>query len=96
MRERTKTDYLVALDNAHVHPESRRIIENLIDSHLSMVEHMKETSLWDIFEYEKRLTQPFEIIAYDNVKLKKEVNDLRKQLGMIKKYKTEDGEGLWD
>jgi hypothetical protein len=95
-KQYTKIDYLVALDNANIDPNSRKIIENLIDNHLSMAEHMKETRLWDIFEYEKRLTQPFEIIAYDNVKLKKEVNDLRKQLGMVKKYKTEEGEGLWD
>ena len=87
MKERTKLDYLVALDNVGVDPNSRKIIENLIDSHLNMLEHLKKTSLWDIFEYEKRLLQPVEILAYDNVKLKKEVNQLRKQLGMIEKYK---------
>lgn len=95
-KQYTKIDYLVALDNADKHPESRQIIENLIDNYLSTIDHMKNTRLWDVFEYEKRLLQPVEILAYDNVKLKKEVNDLRKQLGMGKKYKTEEGEGMWD
>lgn len=89
MNNLTKLDYLNALDKAHEDPESHKIIEKLIDNHLNVLEHMKKTSLWDIFEYEKRLLQPFEILAYDNVKLKKEVNQLRKQLGMIEKYKED-------
>ena len=89
MKELTRLDYIIALDNVTVDPNSRKIIENLIDKHLNTLEHLRKTSLWDIFEYEKRLLQPFEIIAYDNVKLKKEVNQLRKKLGLIEKYKED-------
>ena len=52
---------------------------------------MKETSLYDVYMYEERIMknsiEPMEILAYDNEKLKKEVNELRKQLGLSKKYR---------
>lgn len=92
----TKLEYYKALDTAHEDPESYKIIEDLIHRYINTYEHLQKTSLWDIFEYEKRLLQPVEIIAYDNVKLKKEVNQLRKKLGMVEKYKTEDTEELED
>ena len=53
-----------------------------------MIEHLKETSLYGVLEYESKLVQPMEILVYENEKLRKEVNDLRKQLGLSKKYKV--------
>lgn len=82
-----ENDYITALIKAYVDPESFKMVESLIKEHFAMIRHMKETSLYDIYEYEKRLTQPMEILVYDNEKLKREVNDLRKQLGLGKKYK---------
>ena len=96
MRVRSKLDYLVALDNAHIDPDSRKIIEELINEHLSMIKHMEHTSLWDVYEYEetltKRLLEPLDYAHFDNKRLKKEVNKLRLKLGMIEKYKVEDSE----
>ena len=93
MKLRSKFDYLVALDNAHVDPNSRKIIEELINQHLSMIKHMEHTSLWDVYEYEelltKRLLEPLEMSHFENKRLKKEVNKLRQKLGMIEKYKVE-------
>ena len=58
-----------------------------------MMEHMKKTSLYDVYQYEERVTrntvEPMRVLAYDNQRLKKEVNKLRKQLGLIEKYKEE-------
>lgn len=87
MKERTLLEYIDALDKAHEDPESRKIIENLIGKHIGMIEHMKKTSLWDIFEYERGLVEPMRIFAIENQDLKKEVNQLRKKLGMCEKYK---------
>lgn len=91
---RSKIDYLVALDNAHIDPDSRKIIEELINEHLGMIKHMEHTSLWDVYEYEelltKRLLEPLDYAHFDNKRLKKEVNKLRLQLGMIEKYKVEE------
>ena len=84
-----KSDYIEALDNAHKDPESYKIIEKLIDEYFDMIHHMKQTPIWDIYEYEKRLIEPVRILACDNNDLKKEVNQLRKKLGMIEKYKEE-------
>lgn len=80
-------DYMMALDMAQSDPESYRLVERLIKEHFAMIEHMKNTSLWDVYSYEQKVTQPLEILVYDNTKLKKEVNDLRKELGLGAKYK---------
>ena len=82
-----ENDYVIALEKAHEDVESFNMIESLIKEYFAMIRHMKETSLYDVYMYEERLVQPIEILAYDNEKLKKEVNDLRKQLGLGKKYK---------
>ena len=82
-----ENDYIIALEKVHEDAEAFKLIESLIKEHFAMIRHMKETSLYDVYMYEERLVQPIEILAYDNAKLKKEVNDLRKQLGLIKKYK---------
>lgn len=87
MKEHTLTEYLDALDKAHEDSESRKIIEDLIDKHIGMIKHMKETPLWDIFEYERALVEPMKIFAIENQDLKKEINQLRKKLGMCEKYK---------
>lgn len=86
---KSKDDYLMALARAGKDVEAYQMIEALIEQHFSMVKHMKETSLYDVYMYEKKLAQPIEILVYDNEKLKKEVNKLRRQLGLIEKYKEE-------
>lgn len=86
-----KEKYLEVLQNANENPEAYQLIEQLINKHFAMVDHMKETSLYDVFTYEERITNTLtdatKIVAYENKNLKKEVNDLRKQLGLCKKYK---------
>lgn len=79
---------LEALSKVHENAEAYNMIESLINNHFAMVEHMKKTSLYDVYMYEENTTEPMRIFAYENEKLKKEVNDLRKQLGLGKKYKV--------
>lgn len=80
-------DYLIALANAHESKKSFHMVEALIKEHFAMIRHMKETSLYDVYTYEERVAQPLDILTYDNEKLRSEVNDLRKRLGLGKKYK---------
>lgn len=87
MKERTLIEYIDALDKAHEDPESRKIIEDLIGAHIGMIKHMKETPLWDIYEYERKLVEPMRMFVLENQDLKKEINQLRKKLGMCEKYK---------
>ena len=84
----SKVDCLEALLNVDKDAKAFNLIESLINEHFSLIEHMKETSLYDVLKYADRVVQPLEILAYDNEKLKKEVNDLRKQLGLGNKYKV--------
>ena len=72
------------------------MLEDFINRHFSTINHMRETSLLDVLTYEKRLTksliEPAQMLAYENEKLKKEVNKLRKELGKIEKYKEIEDE----
>ena len=87
-------DYIIALSKVHEDTESFKMVESLIKTHFAMVEHMKKTSLYDVLMYEKRFVEnsiePMKIVTNDNEKLKKEVNDLRKQLGLRRKE-----QGMW-
>lgn len=87
----TKEEYLQKLSKVSHDPEAYKEIESLIHKHFSMIDHMKETSLWDVYEYENKVAkgvlEPMRILAFDNERLKKEVNKLRKELGLIEKYK---------
>ena len=89
MTQLTKDECLMALAKAYQKKdeESYHLVWKVILEHFSMLEHMRETSLYDVFEYEKRLAGPLEIFAYENARLKKEVNQLRRELGKIEKYK---------
>ena len=65
-------------------------IKNLTERYFSMIAHMEETSLYDVFIYEKNVTKKtadtLKILSYENTQLKKEVNGLRKKLKMKIKY----------
>lgn len=84
-----RDDYQMILAKAARDPESYKLVERLIVNHFDTIDHLKNTPLWEVFEYEARLLEPMEILSYENYKLKKEVNKLRKQLGMIEKYKED-------
>ena len=86
-----KDDCIEALSKAHEDSESFHLIELLINDYFAMIKHMKETSLYDVYMYEERFAknslEPMRVLSHDNEKLRKEVNDLRKQLGLSKKYR---------
>ncbi len=87
----TKQEYLDALLDAHYNPYSMKLLTELIGEYFALIEHMKETSLFDVLEYEKKFAatcvEPMKILAWDNEKLKKDVNKLRRKLGKDEKYK---------
>ena len=87
----SKEEYLEALSKASEDVDAYHTMISLINEHFAMIEHMKTTSLYDVYTYEMDLTniliEPSRILANENEDLKKEVNDLRKKLGLSKKYK---------
>ena len=90
MIKATRSECLEALEKAHKDADSFQLIKDLIDNYFSMINHMKETSLYDVYTYEEHFTKInttlTEMLVFDNEKLKKEVNKLRKQLGLKEKY----------
>lgn len=90
MIKMTRSECLDALSKAHKDTDSFQLIKDLIYDYFSIIDHMKETSLYDVYTYEERFTKInttlTEMLIFDNEKLKKEVNKLRKQLGLNEKY----------
>lgn len=89
--EKECMDALIAVrDDPHA-PSEFVLIESLIKDYFRMFDHMKATSLYDVYTYErevaKALFDPMEMYAFDNARLKKEVNQLRRKLNMVEKYK---------
>ena len=86
-----KEECLDALPKVHEDTEAYVMIKNLINTYFKMIEHMEKTSLYDVYTYESRVTEafvePMRILAHENEKLKKEVNELRSKKGLSKKYK---------
>lgn len=63
-------------------------LKSLIDDYFSIVDHLKQTPLWDILTYEDRLESPLRILTADNERLKKENNNLLRKLKLVEKYRT--------
>ena len=61
-------------------------LKSLIDDYFSIVDHLKQTSLWDILTYEDRLESPIRILTADNERLKKENNELLCKLKQSENY----------
>ena len=91
MNKPTEKQYLDAIKLVPYDSESVKMLEQLVKDHFKMIDHMKKTSLWSVFEYEelleKRMVEPMEMVVYDNTRMKSEINALRKQLGKCDKYK---------
>lgn len=66
----------------------KQILKQVLDDYFGLYERLKETSLWDVLEYEAKLETPIHILTLDNERLKKENNRLLRKLGLPKKYKT--------
>ena len=62
-------------------------LKSLIDDYFSIVDHLKQTPLWDVLTYEDRLESPIRILTSDNERLKEENNRLLKELGRTEKYR---------
>ena len=90
MIKMTRSECLDALSKVHKDTDSFQLIKDLIYDYFSIIDHMKETSLYDVYTYEERFTKInttlTEMLIFDNEKLKKEVNKLRKQRGLNEKY----------
>ena len=93
MIDNNEINYIIMLEALDGDPKSKKEIEEVIHDYFKMTQHMKKTSLYDVYMYESNITEgiriPMEILANQNKELKKEVNQLRKKLKMIEKYKVD-------
>lgn len=66
------------------------LLKQSVEDYTRLIKHMKKTSLWDVYNYETEylnsLIEPTRILSFENKQLKKEVNELRKKLRLVKKY----------
>ena len=67
------------------------VVERLIKDYYNMIEHLKNTKLYDVILFEesslKFIKDSTSDLYYENEKLKKEINELRQNKGLGKKYK---------
>lgn len=93
MKENRKkyTEILEKISDNSEYKEEYKALHELVNKHFDMLEHLEETSLLDVLEYEKRankaLIEPLRILTFENESLKKEVNKLRKEKNKSEKYK---------
>lgn len=93
MIDNNEINCIIMLEALDGDPKSKKEIEKVIHNYFKMMQHMKKTSLYDVYMYECNITEgiriPMEILVSQNKELKKEVNQLRKKLKMIEKYKID-------
>lgn len=67
------------------------VMKRLIKDYYNIIEHLKNTKLYDVILFEESSTKFIKDstsdLYYENEKLKKEINELRQNKGLCKKYK---------
>ena len=89
MKERSMADAYTALDVITCQIQDTDVlgtscaeeVREVLDDYFALVNHLKNTPLWDVLTYEDRLESPIRILAEDNERLKEENNELLKKLG---------------
>ena len=85
--------YESAIKNLTGEEEDIKAIKELIDKYYSMNRRMVETSIYDVFEYEDRVTSSatdaLRYLAIENSNLKAEINKIRAKLKLSKKYRED-------
>lgn len=85
--------YQSAINNLSGEESDINTIKGLIDKYYSMNRRMVETSIYDVFEYEDRVTSSatdaLRYLTIENSNLKAEINKIRAKLKLSKKYRED-------
>lgn len=85
--------YQSAINNLSGEESDINTIKGLIDKYYSMNRRMVETSIYDVFEYEDRVTSlatdALRYLTIENSNLKAEINKIRAKLKLSKKYRED-------
>lgn len=64
-------------------------VRDALDDYFNLIARLKNTPLWDVLQYEKKLEAPISILTADNERLREEVNELLEKLGKTEKYREQ-------
>lgn len=64
-------------------------VRDALDNYFNLIARLKNTPLWDVLQYEKKLEAPISILTADNERLREEVNELLEKLGKTEKYREQ-------
>ena len=85
--------YQSAINNLSGEESDINTIKGLIAKYYSMNRRMVETSIYDVFEYEDRITSSatdtLRYLTIENSNLKAEINKIRAKLKLSKKYRED-------
>lgn len=92
--ERSQADVYMAFDvitcniqeTDNLGVSCKQEVRDALDDYFNLIARLKNTPLWDVLQYEKKLEAPISILTADNERLREEVNELLEKLGKTEKY----------
>ena len=96
--ERSQADVYMAFDvitcniqeTDNLGVSCKQEVRDALDDYFNLIARLKNTPLWDVLQYEKKLEAPISILTADNERLKKENNKLLGKLKKTQKYKVHE------
>ena len=95
--ERTQADVYMAFDvitcniqeTDNLGVSCKQEVRDALDDYFNLIARLKNTPLWDVLQYEKKLEAPISILTADNERLREEINELLEKLGKTEKYREQ-------
>lgn len=95
--ERSQADVYMAFDvitcniqeTDNLGMSCKQDVRDALDDYFNLIARLKNTPLWDVLQYEKKLEAPISILTADNERLREEVNELLEKLGKTEKYREQ-------
>ena len=95
--ERSQADVYMAFDvitcniqeTDNLGVSCKQEVRDALDDYFNLIARLKNTPLWDVLQYEKKLEAPISILTADNERLREEVNELLEKLGKTEKYREQ-------
>ena len=95
--ERSQADVYMAFDvitcniqeTDNLGVSCKQEVRDALDDYFNLIARLKNTPLWDVLQYEKKLEAPISILTADNERLREEINELLEKLGKTEKYREQ-------
>ena len=95
--ERSQADVYMAFDvitcniqeTDNLGVSCKQEVRDALDDYFNLIARLKNTPLWDVLQYEKKLEAPISKLTADNERQREEINELLEKLGKTEKYREQ-------